>query len=295
MESIYTTEKPAKIPFAMRALRLYFRSLGPLLPEISSRLLWRLFTRPRARKIRSKHAMLMEKAQITQVAFEGLDLQVYQWGSGPHKILLIHGWESFAADHHLLIEKLLHLGYQIIAPDMPAHGRSGGAHSNLPQFKRTALHLAQTFGPFETVIGHSLGAAASTFMLTEYAQAGHVRKFISIGAPVEAIRFFIQFANLLGVNDKLYEYFVDFSSRKVNGNVHQYSISTMKNQVGAREVILFHDRRDEIIPFDEQAALAEAWPKARLIETNHGGHFRNFKHPVVVDQIVELISEKVPA
>ena len=50
-------------------------------------------------------------------------------------------------------------GYAVVAFDQPAHGRSGGTRTTLPEFAAHLLAVAQRFGPAAALIGHSLGGA----------------------------------------------------------------------------------------------------------------------------------------
>jgi esterase/lipase len=230
MESIFTAEKPIQISPVIKIFRFYFKNIGSFVPSLSSRLLWYLFTTPRPRTLRAIHTRLLKNSFKTdELIFEDLVLKVYHWGNPTgKKVLIVHGWESFAADHGRLIQELIKLGYHIIAPDMPAHGKSGGRQSHLPQFKTAALQIAQEFGPFHAVVGHSLGAVASTLMLCEYEKTEEVEKLISIGAAIDPIRFFAQFADFLALSDTLYHHFIQYSSRKINVDINAFDVHGIK-------------------------------------------------------------------
>jgi pimeloyl-ACP methyl ester carboxylesterase len=291
MESIFTAEKPIQISPVIKIFRFYFKNIGSFVPSLSSRLLWYLFTTPRPRTLRAIHTRLLKNSFKTdELIFEDLVLKVYHWGNPTgKKVLIVHGWESFAADHGRLIQELIKLGYHIIAPDMPAHGKSGGRQSHLPQFKTAALQIAQEFGPFHAVVGHSLGAVASTLMLCEYEKTEEVEKLISIGAAIDPIRFFAQFADFLALSDTLYHHFIQYSSRKINVDINAFDVHGIKDVLHPKEIIFIHDTNDEIIPIDEKRQFLKSWPQATLIETDHGGHFRNFKNVAVVKLVRDII------
>src|SRR5690606_8221446 len=65
-------------------------------------------------------------------------------------------------------------GFQAVAVDLPAHGRSSGKEASLPAFVQAILDLSRDVGPFKAVIAHSLGAAATGFVATEQDLAGRL-------------------------------------------------------------------------------------------------------------------------
>ena len=58
-------------------------------------------------------------------------------------------------------------------------------------------------------------------------------------------------------------------------------------------VILFHDRRDREVVFDESLTVSQAWSNARLIETVGLGHRRILRDKSVVQQTVDFMTTSV--
>ena len=58
-------------------------------------------------------------------------------------------------------------------------------------------------------------------------------------------------------------------------------------------VLLFHDRRDREVVFDESLTVSQVWSNARLIETVGLGHRRILRDKSVVQQTVDFMSTSV--
>jgi pimeloyl-ACP methyl ester carboxylesterase len=62
---------------------------------------------------------------------------------------------------------------------------------------------------------------------------------------------------------------------------------------GARTPLLaFHDPEDREVPWHDAAAIAQAWPGARLIDVPRVGHHRILRDPAVIAQAVSFLSQR---
>ena len=81
--------------------------------------------------------------------------------------LLVHGWGGHAGQMLALTGTLAAQGLRPVIVEMPAHGRSRGSVSNLPQFARAveyvAARLRQDGHDIGVLVAHSLGANAAAW------------------------------------------------------------------------------------------------------------------------------------
>lgn len=82
-------------------------------------------------------------------------LAVERWGEGDRRVLLLHGLTSSGATWWRLADVLAANGYCVHAPDLRGHGRSPDADSYAVADYAGDLDP----GPWELVVGHSLGGA----------------------------------------------------------------------------------------------------------------------------------------
>ena len=69
---------------------------------------------------------VISTALFQEVDFDGTSIATYRWHGKGKTILLSHGWESNASRWSYILDELITQGYDVIALDGPAHGRSGG-------------------------------------------------------------------------------------------------------------------------------------------------------------------------
>jgi pimeloyl-ACP methyl ester carboxylesterase len=82
-------------------------------------------------------------------------LATTRWGTGPDRVLLVHGIASAGATWWRLALTLAEDGFEVVAPDLRGHGSSPRADSYL-----LADHVADLRalgGGWDLVVGHSLG------------------------------------------------------------------------------------------------------------------------------------------
>jgi len=68
----------------------------------------------------------------------------------------------------------------VVSFDTPAHGRSPGHASNLPEISEAIRTVAQGCGPLHAVIGHSFGVACAIHAVQ---QGLKVNRFVALSSP----------------------------------------------------------------------------------------------------------------
>src|SRR5437879_4958378 len=143
----------------MQPMRLGFRLLQRVSPEMSAALAERLFfTAPRTRLGDDLRAVLARGERFT-LRLDGRPVVGWSWGpagAGTPVIYLMHGWGSRGGRLAGFVEPLLEAGYRVVTHDAPGHGSSYGRLSSLPQFAAAMLAVAERFGPAAGVIAHSM-------------------------------------------------------------------------------------------------------------------------------------------
>ena len=107
------------------------------------------------------------------------EIVTYKYGQGKKKIILVHGWSGRGTQLFKIADALVENGYTTISFDAPAHGKSRGNRSLMPEFIQSILELEKQFGPFEFAVGHSLGGMA---ILNALNQNLKVKKAVIIGS-----------------------------------------------------------------------------------------------------------------
>ncbi|HPM52709.1 MAG TPA: alpha/beta hydrolase, partial [Rhodoglobus sp.] len=91
----------------------------------------------------------------------------YRWGTGPRVILLVHGWRSRASRFAPLVRALETPETTIVSFDATANGATPGKFVTILDYIDAIRRIADTYGPLDTIVGHSFGALASMVAVRE--------------------------------------------------------------------------------------------------------------------------------
>jgi len=135
--------------------------------SLSDRVL-KAFTQPRRHPATQDEEMALANAKREDFVWRGEKLTVWRWGDGT-QVLLLHGWESRGSHMAGFVPNILRAGFGVVALDAPAHGDSSGEYTNILDYGRAVVALAQHIGlgslasPLAGVIAHSAGSAAALY------------------------------------------------------------------------------------------------------------------------------------
>ena len=103
----------------------------------------KLFTTPLKHKVPKRELEMDQKSkqEVVLIPSIGKKVRVYHFGESSKKILLVHGWSGRGTQLVKFAEEFLKLGYATISFDAPAHGKSKGRTTLMPEFIETILEL----------------------------------------------------------------------------------------------------------------------------------------------------------
>jgi pimeloyl-ACP methyl ester carboxylesterase len=213
-------------------------------------------------------------------------VRIWRWGAGP-VVLLAHGWGGVGGQLRAFVPPLVERGFSVVVFDAPGHGRSGGRRSSLVDFARALRAVAEAAGRVHAVIAHSLGGAATALALRDGLKA---RRTVLVAAPADPEDWTREFARRLAIPAPV----MDRMRSRVEGRLG-VRWSDLRVLPLARSLdtplLLVHDRDDAEVPWADGAALASAWPGARLLTTAGLGHRRILREPAVVSAAVGFVAE----
>lgn len=266
----------------LHVLRAQNRVLGLIQPEKAVRRAGDMFFTPR------KHA---EKEWEIQAEAVGRRMtlkngaSVIVWGEGT-PVLLMHGWEGRATQMSGFINPLASKGFQLIAIDAPAHGKSQGEQSNPMRFVESMFLAEQAFGPFYAVVGHSMGGGCALYSVAEGLQA---EKIVSIAGPASFKRVSRRFASFIGLVDKVADKFVQHVEQVVGIPFDDIDLVSRVPEL-ANPTLLVHDNEDQEIPFQDAQSLASVMSNAHLYNTVGLGHRKIMRSSLVIDTVSNFIA-----
>src|SRR5215471_4560742 len=155
-----------------------------------------LFRTPQ-RRAKKQPSTVFNEAEKLEFVLENISIHGFRWNKGGTKrVLIIHGFESSIVNFEQYVRPLVKKGYQVLAFDAPAHGRSGGTMISAPLFAKMITTIYNTYGPIHSFIAHSFGGLALSLSL-ENIQHDATFKVVLIAPATETKTAIDQFFNLL--------------------------------------------------------------------------------------------------
>jgi len=274
------------------ALRQVFRLCGAVSPAAAARLAGYLWFRPPRNKPPAGEQAVLQRARHSFMEHDSKRIAVYHWGHGP-VVLLVHGWSGRAAQLGAMVEPLVAAGYGVVAFDAPAHGRSEGTRTTLPEISAAILKLVADSQPVHAVIAHSFGVPATLLALQ---QRPFAQRVVSLSAPASLGGIMERFQEMLGLSPRTGQLLRERLMRRFGDDMMaRFSAENMARSMNLPALII-HDRDDRDIPWQDGEDLARAWPRAQFVSTSGLGHRRILRDPEVIDRVVQFLSRAaVPA
>jgi pimeloyl-ACP methyl ester carboxylesterase len=280
-----------KVPqkLALAFIRFKFSVLSLLSKQRAARSAFELFCTPQSRHIK-KLPVGFEKADQLEFIFHQDKVAGYRWNKGGHqRLLILHGFESSVInfDHYIL--PLIEKGYEVVAFDAPAHGRSSGRQINALIYKDFIKELHARYGPFHSWIAHSFGGLCICLALSEMPH--HEDDRIVLLAPATesttTIQTFFDYLHIKhpAVKEGFEKIVVDVSGHPIGW----FGIRRTLEKLQAT-ILWIHDKDDLVTPFrDAEIIQKENHPNIHFVVTNGLGHRRIYRDATVSRTVIDFL------
>ena len=115
----------------MAVMGAVIRSVDRISSRLGARVAARVFLTPRRTRLPERERAWLAHARSEVFAAGRFRLSGHRWNPSGDPVLLIHGWEGRGSQLGGLALALAERGLQPITVDLPAHGSSAGAQTNL--------------------------------------------------------------------------------------------------------------------------------------------------------------------
>ena len=263
-----------------------------LWPSLAVRVACRLFGTPLPPKWLNRRAEWDASWHIERWPFERASVTVYSQAPASQApvALLVHGWGGHAGQMLPLAQALRQGGLHPVLVEMPAHGRSTGSVSNLPQFARAieyvAARLQQEGHALRTVVAHSLAANAAACAVSRGVAAERLVLLAPPASPREYTRLFAQVFGLTEATRAALQ-------RRIEAREGILMPQFEPDAVGPRirvPTLVVHDREDRVNLFADGTAYAHAIRGAQLVATQGLGHRKILKDAEVLGKVANFAS-----
>jgi pimeloyl-ACP methyl ester carboxylesterase len=274
-------------PLSLTVMRGALKLLSATAPGVASRVAADLFMTPRRFSApKREQEVLAQGTPFTVKLGASTEVRAWRFGAGP-AVLLTHGWEGRGSQLTPFVAPLVERGYSVVTFDAPGHGASPGSRSSLPHFAWALRGVADAIAadtPAHAIIAHSLGCAAATLALREGLS---VNRAVYLAPPLNPVEYTARFGDILGLDDATIRGLQKRIEERFARKWSDYSLGESARTM-TTPLLVVHDREDRDTFWSEGAALAEAWPGARLLTTEGLGHRRILRDAGVIEAVVQF-------
>lgn len=130
------------------------------------------------------------------------------------------------------------------------------------------LEAAHVLGPFDVLVGHSMGGGAALFAVAEGLR---VVRVVTFAAPASIDEVLARFSSFIGLPDPARRALRARVVSVVGRRPEEVDVGSYAGRVTI-PVLVIHDVNDREVPFSDAQQLLRHLPNARLLETRGLGH-----------------------
>ena len=255
--------------------------------DLVTKLASKIFTSPIKHKIPKREFEMDSKTKQETVLIPKInkEIVVYHYGNSPKKVLLVHGWSGRGTQLVKFAEELIASGYSTVSFDAPAHGKSAGKTTLMPEFIASILEIEKLYGPFEYAIGHSLGGIS---LLNSIREGLKIKKLIVIGSADRIKDIFDEFVKKLELKPIISEKMIDGFEKQYNVSMDNYSAHIAAKEVQIPTLVI-HDENDYEVPVFCGKNIHKHLPNGELFITKKLGHRKILGDKEVINKTMSFI------
>jgi pimeloyl-ACP methyl ester carboxylesterase len=251
---------------------------------------FKLFCTPFNGKNRQKAPAVFHKGDRISFNLEGLQINGWKWKPGHSngkKVLIVHGFDSRSYKFEKYILLLTSQNFEVLAFDAPAHGISQGKTINALLYRDMIWKAAELYGPFYSIISHSLGGIAAS-LAAEKMDA--LQKLVLIAPATETKRAVNNFLKLIRLNSSFKKELESVMEDIAGLPLSYFSVSRAIRNIHAKTLWL-HDTGDRICPYEDVIPVQKMeLPDVDFYITSGLGHSKIYKDHKVMHKIISFVT-----
>lgn len=242
------------------------------------------------RKAAKKPSPIFNRAEKLAFEMEKQKVAGYRWNvGGTKKILIVHGFESRAANFGAYVNVLTRKGVNVLAFDAPAHGKSDGKRITLPKYVETLKEINKRYGPFDGYMAHSFGGLALSQFLENVPNNGQT-KVVLVAPATETTSAIDSFFKFLDLNDQIRKEFDQLIFELAGVTAEHFSIRRAAKNINA-DILWLHDEGDRTTPIEDvRRVMEDNHPNIRFVITHGLGHRKIYKDENIMKQIADFLT-----
>ncbi len=277
-----------KEKIAIKYIRTKFKVLSSLSKKKAAREALKLFTTPKKRSIKDFPKIFME-AELLDFKLEKTNIKGYRWNHpSPKRVLLLHGYESTVLNFDAYVKPLIEKGYEVLAFDAPAHGRSGGTTINVVMYKNMIKTINEIYGDVHSYISHSFGGLAVSLAMEELEHDASF-KIVFIAPAAETETAFINFCSFLKLSEEVKKKLRNEISKIGDNPISWYSIGRAAENIKAK-MRFYQDEDDMQTPMKDIKEIAKkGLPNTEFVFSKGLGHNKIYRDANTRKSIIDFL------
>jgi pimeloyl-ACP methyl ester carboxylesterase len=273
---------------ALKYIRTKFKLLSSVSKRKAAEKAFKLFCTPQSRN-KKKLPKIFEGAEKLHFEIAGNIVRGWRFNyPAERKVMIIHGYESSVINFDRYIKPLIKKGYEVLAFDAPAHGKSGGKKITAPFYKETIQKINKLYGPVQSYMAHSFGGLAVSLALEEISHTPDYRLAL-IAPATETTTAIDSFFLFLQIDAAVRTEFEKLIIRKAGVSSEWYSIKRAMKHIKAK-VLWLHDEGDDVTPLSDALKIKEEnYPNIEFVITKGLGHRRIYSDNKVTKAVVDFL------
>ncbi|WP_442266402.1 alpha/beta hydrolase [Tenacibaculum sp. ZS6-P6] len=256
-------------------------------PALATKFSLKLFSTPIKFQLPEREKTMWKSAQKSRLKVSSInkEIDVLTYGYSTKKILLVHGWCGRSTQLFMIADKLLEKGYMVISFDAPAHGKSEGKTTLMPEFIEAIHEVNKEHGPFEAAVGHSLGGMS---LYSAYADGFKTNKIISIGSGDTISEILMNFTNNLTLKPEIAKRMKNYYDKKLGKDIDLNASSETAKQVDIPTLVV-HDSLDGDVAVSCAYSIRQNLNQGSILITQGLGHTKILRDKETMNRVVDFI------
>lgn len=278
---------------ALITLKIYFRVLSFLAPNLASKQAFQLFQKTNRKKMKPMEKRFYDSSESFIVECTRGKVTCFENGDpNGDLVLLVHGWDSNAGSMSGITDVLVERGYHVISFDLPAHGKTDYKHTNLiicRDVMLSVLNKVRSEKPI-SIIAHSFGTLITVLALSTIDRK--FDKLILLASAGKATWFFEEFKKIVGLSNNVSQTMIKRAGEIFEEEIEDITVVKKVKMARVNSLVLFHDAHDKVLPYANSLAIADDISTAKLNTFEKVGHYRMLWNPEVIAAIAHSLNSE---
>jgi pimeloyl-ACP methyl ester carboxylesterase len=234
--------------------------------------------------------LIYRQGKPAKFMIDGYKIRGHKWNHPKdNRVLIIHGFSSASYKFDKYVISLINKGYEVIAFDALAHGKSEGKTVNILQYRDMIKKAIYKFGPINKFIAHSFGGLALCLALEDIEHDENTNVVLLSPATETSTAIDYAFA-MINLKDRRIRNEVDNLIFDLSGNSPEwFSIKRAMPNIKAN-ILWIHDEDDHVTPIKDVVKVQEKkFPNIEFMFTNGLGHNNIYHDPKVKDAVTNFL------